>query len=99
MPLRGAVLDESSGSSGTASNWVRGPEERADGRKLLHLGLRQAFGDEPLFLINAFALGPWATGMAVTMGAVDVAVLKSVGPDVRKIEKTLSRSSARSTAT
>jgi phenylacetate-CoA ligase len=89
MPLRGAVIDESSGSSGEPSNWVRGPEERADGRKLLHLGLRQAFGDEPLFLINAFALGPWATGMAVSMGAVDVAVLKSVGPDVQKIEKTL----------
>jgi phenylacetate-CoA ligase len=89
MPSRGAVIDESSGSSGEPSNWVRGPEERADGRKLLHLGLRQAFGDEPLFLINAFALGPWATGMAVSMGAVDVAVLKSVGPDVGKIEKTL----------
>ncbi len=89
LPMRGAVIDESSGTSGEPNNWVRGPEERADGRKLLHMGLRQAFGDEPLFAVNAFALGPWATGMAVSMAIVDVAVVKSVGPDVGKIEKTL----------
>jgi phenylacetate-CoA ligase len=89
LPMRGAVIDESSGTSGEPNNWVRGLEERADGRKLLHMGLRQAFGDEPLFALNAFALGPWATGMAVSMAVVDVAVVKSVGPDIGKIEKTL----------
>jgi phenylacetate-CoA ligase len=89
LPMRGAVIDESSGTSGEPNNWIRGPEERADGRKLLHMGLRQAFGDEPLFALNAFALGPWATGMAVSMAVVDVAVVKSVGPDIAKIEKTL----------
>ena len=47
------------------------------------------FGPEPLFVVNAFALGPWATGMAVSMATVDVAILKSLGPDVGKIEATL----------
>ncbi|HWD43639.1 MAG TPA: CoF synthetase, partial [Actinomycetota bacterium] len=67
IPPRGVVIDESSGTSGRPNNWVRGPEERADVRKLLQLDLRQVFGTEPLFVVNAFALGPWATGMAVSM--------------------------------
>ena len=89
IPRRGVVVDESSGTSGQPSNWVRGPEERADGRRLLQLGLHRTFGHDGLFVVNAFALGPWATGMNVSMSSVDVAILKSTGPDVGKIEKTL----------
>jgi phenylacetate-CoA ligase len=89
LPERGAVIDESSGTSGVPNNWVRGPEERADVQKLLQVAVRSALGEGPLFVINAFALGPWATGMNVTMSVVDIAVVKSVGPDVQKIENTL----------
>jgi phenylacetate-CoA ligase len=89
LPERGAVIDESSGTSGVPNNWVRGPEERADVQKLLQVAVRSSLGDGPLFVINAFALGPWATGMNVTMSVVDIAVVKSVGPDVQKIENTL----------
>jgi phenylacetate-CoA ligase len=89
LPERGAVIDESSGTSGEPSNWVRGPEERRDGRKLLHLGIRHSLGEKPFFVVNAFALGPWATGMNLSMAIVDIAVLKSTGPDVSKIENTL----------
>ena len=89
IPLRGVVVDESSGTSGEPSNWVRGPDERADGRRLLQLGLHKTFGHDGLFVINAFALGPWATGMNVSMSSVDIAILKSTGPDIGKIEKTL----------
>jgi phenylacetate-CoA ligase len=91
IPPRGVVIDESSGTSGEPNDWVRGAEERDDGRKLLHLGLRRNFGGEELFVINAFALGPWATGMNVSMSVVDVAILKSTGPDVGKIVGTLRR--------
>jgi phenylacetate-CoA ligase len=89
LPARGAVIDESSGTSGEPSNWVRGPEERDDARKLLHLGVHRLLGDAPYFVVNAFALGPWATGMNLSMSIVDVAVLKSTGPDVAKIQNTL----------
>jgi phenylacetate-CoA ligase len=89
LPERGVVIDESSGTSGEPSNWVRGPEEREDGRKLLHLGVRNVLGEKPFFVINAFALGPWATGMNLSMAIVDIAVLKSTGPDVAKIANTL----------
>ncbi|MEA2325319.1 MAG: hypothetical protein QOE68_278, partial [Thermoanaerobaculia bacterium] len=61
LPVRGAVLDESSGSSGTASNWVRGTGERDATRRLIQYSARATFGDESFILLNAFALGPWAT--------------------------------------
>src|SRR5204863_1767743 len=41
-------------------------------------------------LLNCFALGPWATGMNVSMSLVDVGILKSIGPDQKKLENTLS---------
>lgn len=91
LPPRGVVIDESSGTSGEPNDWVRGAAERDDGRKLLHLAVHQQFGDRQLFVINAFALGPWATGMNVSMSIVDVSVLKSTGPDIQKIVNTLRR--------
>jgi phenylacetate-CoA ligase len=83
------VIDESSGTSGEPSNWARGAKERRAGRRVLQRAIRREFGRDPLFVINAFALGPWATGMNVSMSTVDIAILKSVGPDVAKIERTL----------
>src|SRR6185437_9086780 len=84
LPERGAVIDESSGSSGAASNWVRGAAERRSARRLLQYSSRSCFGDDSFILLNTFALGPWATGMNVSMSLVDRCVLKSIGPDVAK---------------
>jgi phenylacetate-CoA ligase len=89
LPLRGAVIDESSGSSGTASNWVRGRAERLATRRLIQYSARATFGDDSFVLLNCFALGPWATGMNVSMSLVDRCVLKSIGPDVGKVVATL----------
>jgi phenylacetate-CoA ligase len=89
LPLRGAVIDESSGSSGTASNWVRGRAERLATRRLIQYSARSTFGDDSFVLLNCFALGPWATGMNVSMSLVDRCVLKSIGPDVGKVVATL----------
>ena len=89
LPLRGAVIDESSGSSGKASNWVRGADERMATRRLIQYSARATFGDQSFVLLNAFALGPWATGMNVSMSLVDRCVLKSIGPDAAKLLGTL----------
>ena len=89
LPVRGAVIDESSGSSGTASNWVRGEAERRATRRLIQYAARATFGARPFVLLNAFALGPWATGMNVSMSLVDRCVLKSIGPDAKKVLSTL----------
>lgn len=89
LPSAGVVIDESSGTSGSPNNWVRGPEERAAIKQGLQFALHHLIGKKPIFVINAFALGPWATGMNVSMSIVDVAVLKSTGPDAQKIINTL----------
>jgi phenylacetate-CoA ligase len=89
IPREGVVVDESSGTSGKPNNWVRGPDERRAVKKMLNVALHELFGREPLFVINAFALGPWATGMNVSSSVVDMAILKSTGPELEKIEATL----------
>lgn len=89
IPASGIIFDESSGSSGTATNWIRGRKERMINAKFIKFGIRNLFGSEPLFIINAFALGPWATGINVTMSCVSFSKLKSLGPDKVKIENTI----------
>ncbi len=88
-PTKGVVIDESSGSSGTATNWARGLKERKMNAKMIQFGLKNLIGNEPLFIINAFALGPWATGVNITMSCVGISKLKSIGPDKIKIENTI----------
>lgn len=89
LPHRGVVVDESSGSSGRATSWVRGPEERWATKQMLQLSFRTAMGDQPCFVINAFALGAWATGLNVSVSLSDICTMKSTGPDVDKIVHTL----------
>ena len=89
IPAKGVVIDESSGSSGTATNWARGKKEREMNAKIIQFGMQKLLGKEPLFVINAFALGPWATGVNITMSCVGISKLKSIGPDKIKIENTI----------
>lgn len=89
IPARGIVIDESSGSSGMPNNWVRGPSERAGVRRMLQHGMNLTYRGRPVFLLNCFALGPWATGMNVSMSLADMVILKSIGPDKAKLENTL----------
>lgn len=89
VPAQGVIIDESSGSSGVPTNWVRGKAERLANKRMLEFGLARLVGPGPHFVLNAFAMGPWATGVNITMGLTDVAMLKSTGPDVPKIANTL----------
>ena len=89
LPMRGAVIDESSGSTGTPNNWVRGPEERRYVARMLQISMHKMLQNRPRLFINAFALGPWATGMCVSSAVVDICLLKSTGPDIGKIVSTL----------
>ncbi len=89
IPARGVVIDESSGSSGVPNNWVRSARERREVKRILQLNYDLIYGDRGSMLLNCFALGPWATGMNVSMSLVDVGILKSIGPDAKKLETTL----------
>ena len=86
--MAGVVIDESSGSSGMPNNWVRGPQERQAVKRNLLMSYALLY-DGNFFLLNCFALGPWATGMNVSMSLVDAAIMKSIGPDKLKLENSL----------
>jgi phenylacetate-CoA ligase len=86
---KAVVIDESSGSSGTATNWARGKMERKVNARFIRFGIQNLFGKSPVFIINAFALGSWATGINITMSCVTFSKLKSSGPDKQKIGNTL----------
>ncbi|MBK6895602.1 MAG: hypothetical protein IPH06_03295 [Alphaproteobacteria bacterium] len=89
LPNRGVVIDESSGSGGVPTNWVRGPSDRRLIKHLLQMSLKRTYPGQKLFIINCFVMGPWATGMNVSMSFSDVALLKSLGSDLKKLENTL----------
>lgn len=89
LPAAGVVIDESSGSSGVPNNWVRSADEREDVKRILQLNYQLIYHDSGCILLNCFALGPWATGMNVSMSLIDVGILKSIGPDQKKLENTL----------
>lgn len=91
LPRRGVVVDESSGSSGRPTSWVRGPVERRASRELLRVGFLRSASElrKPPFVINAFSLGAWATGMNVSASLTGLAVIKSTGPDRDKIIHTM----------
>lgn len=91
LPTHGVVVDESSGSSGTPTSWVRGPYERRAVRSLLQIGFQATakHADKPIFILNAFSLGAWATGMNVSSSLTDITVIKSIGPDRDKIIQTM----------
>jgi len=88
IPRSGVVVDESSGSSGTPTSWVRGKLERFASRAILQTTFAREV-DHPVFVLNAFSLGAWATGMNVSMSLVDVCIIKSTGPDMVKIIDTI----------
>ncbi|RZL43991.1 MAG: hypothetical protein EOP00_21890 [Pedobacter sp.] len=89
MVDKGVIIDESSGSSGMANNWARGKKERDTNAAMIKFGMQNLFGKDPVFIINAFALGAWATGVNITMSCVKFAKIKSTGPDQNKIENTI----------
>jgi phenylacetate-CoA ligase len=89
IPRSGVVIDESSGSTGQPNNWVRSAQERNDVKRILQLNYQILYKDSGQILLNCFALGPWATGMNVSMSLVDVGILKSIGPDSAKLANTL----------
>jgi phenylacetate-CoA ligase len=89
IPSRGVTVDESSGSSGAPTNWVRSWDERMETKELLQLSFSSAFGREPMFAINAFVLGAWATGMIVSQSLGELCIMKSTGSDANKILSTM----------
>ena len=90
LPYRGTTIDESSGSTGTPYNWIRGRREREVAHRNIGFFARYSFGTAPLVTINAFSMGAWAAGFNMSLGMMRHGIVKSVGPDLDKILSTLS---------
>src|SRR5450759_3202248 len=90
VPYVGTTIDESSGSTGTPYNWIRGRSEREVAHRNISFFARYAFGTKPLVTINAFSMGAWATGFNMSLGMMRHGIVKSIGPDIDKILSTLS---------
>ncbi len=90
LESRGTIVDESSGSSGTPFNWVRGRAELADiHRNVAGFTSLVHRGQGPLFVVNAYSMGAWATGTNTGIAMARIAMVKNTGPDLEKIVDTL----------
>jgi phenylacetate-CoA ligase len=89
LPTRGVMFDESSGSSGTPTSWVRGRKERRFTKRIMQVAFRHAIEDRDPIVLNTFSMGAWATGLNTTLCLIDVGRIKSTGPDITKVVDTL----------
>ncbi|MEK7594588.1 MAG: CoF synthetase [Patescibacteria group bacterium] len=89
LPTSGVMFDESSGSSGTPTSWVRGPKERRFTQRIMQVSFRHYIEDRDPIVLNTFSMGAWATGLNTTLSLVGVSRVKSTGPDITKVIDTL----------
>jgi phenylacetate-CoA ligase len=85
----GVAIDESSGSSGTPYDWVRGKAERSRTQQTLARILEQMVDNKPRLAINAFSMGAWSTGQNMAQALEKHSTVKSTGPDLDKVLHTL----------
>lgn len=89
IPEGGVMFDESSGSSGTPTSWVRGKKERRFTQRIMQVAFRHYIENRHPIVLNTFSMGAWATGLNTTLSLVGVSRVKSLGPDITKVVDTL----------
>jgi phenylacetate-CoA ligase len=89
LPDRGVMFDESSGSSGKPTSWVRGAKERRLTRRIMQVAFHELIEDKKPIILNTFAMGAWATGFNTSLCLLDIGRIKSIGPDRTKVIDTL----------
>ena len=89
LPKKGVMFDESSGSSGKPTSWVRGPKERRFIQRIMQVSFKHFIDDKSPIILNTFSMGAWATGVNTTINLLGVSRVKSVGPDIVKVVDTL----------
>jgi phenylacetate-CoA ligase len=89
LPKTGVMFDESSGSSGKPTSWVRGKKERRMTRRIMQVAFRHFIGEKNPIILNTFSMGAWATGFNTSTCLLDIGRVKSIGPDITKVVDTL----------
>ncbi|KTD11973.1 hypothetical protein Lgra_1431 [Legionella gratiana] len=80
-----AKVDTSTGTTGKPTAWVRGERELNSVKKTLELAEKAQFGNRRVAFINAFALGPWATGLTAYELMRNTGSVFATGADKEKI--------------
>lgn len=92
---QGGLIEESSGSSGTATDWVRCEQEDAymvgATRLFFHYLFKPEREAKPLVLISAFSQGTWASSSRLTVLGRHAGMVKDIGTDIPKIIETINR--------
>jgi len=89
LPTAGVMFDESSGSSGKPTSWVRGRQERRMTRRIMQVSFQHLIGEGKPVILNTFSMGAWATGFNTSTCLLEVGRVKSIGPDLTKVIDTL----------
>lgn len=89
LPVSGVMFDESSGSSGKPTSWVRGWKERRFTQRIMQVAYKHYFDKKHPIILNTFSMGAWATGLNTTICLLGVSRVKSIGPDIVKVIDTL----------
>ncbi|MEK6934589.1 MAG: hypothetical protein AABW46_01795 [Nanoarchaeota archaeon] len=84
-------IDESSGSSGKPTEWIRSKDEEERLRQAARFEYFYSFKPEKkkYILIGAWSMGAWATGVKFAELVEDFALIKSTGPDIGNILDTI----------
>lgn len=88
----GGNIDESAGSSGKATMWVRSTKEEELLQRLINFAMHytfKAFSKNNIIVLNCWSTGPWATGIKFSMLAQRSTVVKSIGTDKRNAVDTI----------
>ncbi len=90
FPKKGNV-DESSGSSGTPTNWIRGVEEEDLLFKAAKFEFYYTFNAHKIdyITLSAWSSGPWATGVKFCELLEHYTLVKNTTPDIKNIIKSL----------
>ena len=82
-------IDESSGSTGVPTNWIRSVKEEEKLTKTIRFLFRHIIGEGDYMVISCWSSGAWATGVKFCELVERFALVKNVGTDIDKTIKTL----------
>jgi len=91
LPSHG-YLDESSGTSGLSTNWIRSADEGQPYFPLMKMIMKYLYGvceDHNYILLNGFTIGAWAGGQRFSQTIGPLGVIKNIGTDADKILGTM----------
>lgn len=91
IPLK-ITLDESSGTSGEPTFWVRSEDEEKYLKMLMKASFKHLYGfnnDDNFFVLNCFMQVGWTGGQRFASRISHLASVKNVGPDAAKVIRVL----------